>query len=115
MVRRKRPNSAANGRWQLRTYSAAYLVLRPLCPPAVVDIDDDAVAIWVITAAAPGRQATNSATSSKGRFIQAVISSSTWSVILEIVSRDTLAPYRPVNPLCEGRLRRRRWVFRRCW
>jgi hypothetical protein len=33
----------------------------PLCLPAVVDIDDEAVAIWVITAAAPGRQATNSA------------------------------------------------------
>jgi hypothetical protein len=32
-------------------------------------------------------------TSSKGRFIQALISSNTWSVILETVSRDTLAPY----------------------
>ena len=31
-------------------------------------------------------------TSSNGRFIQAPISSSTWSVILETVSRDTLAP-----------------------
>jgi hypothetical protein len=31
-------------------------------------------------------------TSSSGRFIQALISSSTWSVILETVSRDTLAP-----------------------
>ena len=31
-------------------------------------------------------------TSSSGRFIQAVISSSTWSVILEIVSFDTEAP-----------------------
>jgi len=31
-------------------------------------------------------------TSSSGRFIQALISSSTWSVILETVSRDTDAP-----------------------
>jgi hypothetical protein len=31
-------------------------------------------------------------TSSSGRHIQAVISSSTWSVILETVSRDALAP-----------------------